>query len=183
MSFRIQVSNPSVKFFVGTQVEEFEEAIGKIFPEDTEYAYFIWNAIPIRVSYDYDLRVNIDDVLILLEALLHSEQGSHQVGWGSSTFIARWDVEWADNHLTIASQWSSIAGYYEDLLNSRSQLVVEKDQFVYEWKALLRKLIEAIEISGIEITIKERLDYLYQIEAAIPKLGSLYQYIQLYSWW
>ncbi|MEO3706562.1 hypothetical protein AAFM79_18665 [Trichormus azollae HNT15244] len=48
-------------------------------PEYTEYAYFLWNSIPISVSYQYDLRVNIYDVLLLLEAVLNSEQGSHKV--------------------------------------------------------------------------------------------------------
>jgi hypothetical protein len=86
MPFRIQVSNPPVKSFVGTQVADLEEAIEKIFPEDTEDAYFLWNGIPIGVSYDYDLPENVYDVLVLLEALLNSEQGSYTVDWVSTSF-------------------------------------------------------------------------------------------------
>jgi hypothetical protein len=87
MSFIIQLFNPVVTSlfirteveFIRTEVEQFEDTIGKIFAEYTECAYFLWNSLPISVSDQYDLRVNIYDVLLLLEAVLNSEQGSHKV--------------------------------------------------------------------------------------------------------
>lgn len=113
----------------------------------------------------------IDDIPPLLDALLNCDRGSHRVGWGSSSFNAVWNLEWADGCVEIASQWNSVAGAYETLLNSRSKLEMEKDAFLWEWKALLRKIIEAIDKSGIKIA---NLDSLRSIEAAIARQGYLY---------
>ena len=74
MYFAIQVCNPIIQVSLEKQVEYLEEAIETIFSEDTEDAYFLWNWIPIRVSYKYDLSIIIEDILILLDDLLSSEQ-------------------------------------------------------------------------------------------------------------
>jgi hypothetical protein len=85
-----------------------------------------------------------------------------------------WNLEWADGCVKIASQWDSVSGAYQTLLNSRSKIEMEKDAFLWEWKALLRKIIEAIDKSGIKIANQAELDSLRRIEAAIAKQGYLY---------
>ncbi len=172
--FTIQVGDPLVKSTKQERVEYLYQAIETIFLDDTENAYLLWNLVPVRIDYKYDLYVLIDDIPPLLNALLNSEQGSHRVGWGSSSFNAEWNIEWGDGILKIVSQWNSIAGAYEALLNSRSKLEMEKNLFLSEWKALLRKIIEAIDFSGITIVNQAELDYLRSLESAIPKLGRFY---------
>lgn len=172
--FAIQVSNPVVLTPVKGQVEYLYQAIQEIFPDTTEEAYLLWNWIPVRIDYKYDLYMLIDDIPPLLDALLNSDKGSQRVCWGSNSFRAEWKLEWASNRLIIASQWDSIAGNYEDLLNSRSQLEIEQDMFLWEWKALLRKVIEAIDFTGIKIANQEELNSLCKLEAAITRLGRRY---------
>ncbi|MCP2727256.1 hypothetical protein [Limnofasciculus baicalensis] len=172
--FAIQVGNPLVKSTKQEQVEYLYQAIKTIFPDDSENAYLLWNLVPVRIDYKYDLYVLIDDIPPLLNALLNSERGSHRVGWGSNSFNAEWNIEWADGIIKIASHWHSVAGAYEALLNSRSQLEMEKDLFLSEWKALLRKIIEAIDFSEITIVNQAELDSLRRLESAIPKLGRFY---------
>jgi hypothetical protein len=172
-NFCIQVSNPNFQPSA-EEVEYLYQAINTIFPERTETAYLLWNSIPVRIDYKYDLYVLIDDIPPLLDALLSFNRGSHRVGWGSNSFNAEWNLEWADGCVKIASQWNSVAGAYETLLNNRSKLEMEKDVFLWEWKALLRKIIEAIDKSGIEIANQAELDSLRRIEAAIAKQGYLY---------
>ncbi len=172
--FCIQVCNPIVQPSVGREVEYLYQAIATIFPEDTETAYLLWNFIPIRIDYNDDLYVLIEDIPSLLEVLLSSDKGTHRVGWGSNSFNADWNIEWADGRIKIASQWNSMAGAYEALLNSRSKLEIELDVFLGEWKALVKKIIEAIDFSGIKIVNQVELDSLRKLEAAIAKEGSLY---------
>ena len=173
--FTIEVGNPIFRSTREEQVEYLYQAIETIFPDDTEKAYLLWNLVPVRIDYKYDLYILIDDIPPLLNALLNSDRGSHRVGWGSSSFNAEWNIEWADGIVKIGSQWNSIAGAYEALLNSRSQLEMEKDVFLSEWKALLRKIIEAIDKSVIAIANQAELDSLRRLESAIPKLGRFYR--------
>lgn len=173
-SFSIQVCNPAVESFVGKQVKYLYQAIETIFYDNTEEAHFLWNLIPIRMNYKYDLPVLIDDIPSLLDVLLNSDKGSYQVQWGSNSFRAKWELEWVDGQLIIASHWDSVAGAYEDLLNSRSQIVIKQDTFLYEWKALLKKVIEAINISGIQVTNQEELELIYRLESAIARFGYRY---------
>jgi hypothetical protein len=172
--FTIEVGNPIVRSTKEEQVEYLYQAIATIFPDDTEKAYLLWNLVPVRIDYKYDLYILIDDIPPLLNALLNSDRGSHRVGWGSNSFNAEWNIEWADGIIKIVSHWNSIAGAYEALLNSRSKLEMKKDVFLSEWKALLRKIIEAIDKSGITIANQGELDSLRNLEAAIPKLGRFY---------
>ena len=173
-NFCIQVSNPIVQPPAEAEVEYLYEAIVRIFPDDTEKAYLLWNSIPVRIDYKYDLYVLIEDIPRLLDVLLSSDKGTHRVGWGSNSFNAEWNIEWTDDRIKITSHWNSVAGAYEALLNSRSKLEIEKDVFLGEWKTLLRKIIEAIDSSGIKIANHAELDYIRRIEAAIANQGCLY---------
>ncbi len=173
--FAIQASNPLVVPRPGHRVATLVEAITAIFPAATEEAYLLWNWIPIRVSYKYDLYVMIDDIPGLLGRLLDTAAGDHRVFWGSNTFRAEWRLGWSDGQIDIAALWRSVAGGYEALLNTRGRLVVEQDEFVREWKALLNRLIASIDASGIEIADRRQVDTIRNIEATIPRFGQFYE--------
>lgn len=175
MYFAIQASNPTVLSLQGRQVASVAEAIAAIFPEATEEAVFIWNWVPIRVSYKFDLCVLFDDILILLDKYLGGGDSSHRVYWGSNTFRAEWRLQWTDSRVKIESKWDSVAGNYQDLLNSRGMLEVEYGAFLWEWKALLRKIIDSIDSSGVRVANEAELGVLRRIEEAIPRFGRRYE--------
>jgi hypothetical protein len=172
--FAIQTNNPIANQFANEEVEYLYEAIERIFPDSTEEAYLIWNWVPIRVSYKYDLYVMIDDILTLLNSLIASAQGSHEVFWGSNTLNAIWKLEWVGEQLKIESEWNMVAGNYESLLNSRSQLKINKNIFLSEWKSFLQKIIEKVDYSEIKIKDYDNVEMLHKIESSINKLGRLY---------
>jgi hypothetical protein len=174
MYLAIQASNPAVIGAAGKRVPGPPDAIATIFPDETEEAYLLWDAVPIRINYKYDWSVMIDDVPGMLDKLMRESVGEHRVFWGSSSFMAEWKMSWSGGKLAIASTWKHIAGGYEDLLNRTSSLEIGQDEFVWEWKALLDRTITCIDRSGIEIVKSDQLDTLRSIEAAIPRFGRLY---------
>ena len=174
MCFEIQICNPSIGRRTSDQKETLSSAILAVFPEVTEDAVMVWNWVPIRINYNCDLSVMIEDLLLMLSDVLQSDHGSSATFFGSNTFRAAWSLSWADGTLRIETKWESVAGSYEDLLNSRSTLEVQRGQFLSEWKALLGKVIEAIDTSGIRIADQEHVLLLRRIEAAIPRCGKLY---------
>jgi hypothetical protein len=175
MGFIIQASDPLIWDQSNVEVEDFWRAFRKVFEEYTEDAFLIWNDIPVRLTYEYDIYLHLDSILILLEGLLNSEEGTFKLGWHSDeSFITDWDIKWANNNIDIKSQWISISGGYEDLLNSRNHLELPIHTFLCEWKMLLKKVINAINQSGIVISNKDEFDFLCKIESGIKNPGYLY---------
>lgn len=175
MYFEIQISNPSIRDRSHEERENLSSALLAIFPEVTEDAIMIWNWVPVRISYNFDLSVMIEDVLLMLNEILNSDHGSMVTFFGANTFTVEWSLSWVEEKIDISAKWESVAGCYEDLLNSRNVLKFNKDQFLSEWKTILKKIIIAVETSGIKIADEKEVALLYGIEAAIPNVGHLYE--------
>ena len=171
MYFKIQISNPAIEDCSNQKREDLSSAIFAAFPQATEDAIMVWNWVPIRINYSCDLSVIIENVLLMLSDLLQFDKGSRLTSFGANTFRAVWSLYWAGGNLTVDASWESIAGSYENLLNSRRTLKVPQAEFLIQWKALLKKVIEAIDYSGIKIQDKKQIGTLRGIEAAIPKAG------------
>jgi hypothetical protein len=117
----------------------------------------------------------LDDLLPMLDDPLGAAQGARPVYWSSTTFMANWDIQWADSRVVINARWKSVSGGYEDLLNSRNRIEVDQQQFVGEWKVPLQRIIAAVEQSEIHLVDAEgSFARLRRIEAAIPACGRLY---------
>lgn len=174
MNFKIQACNPKTQNPAERRVEDLAAAIQAIFAADTEDAFLLWNGIPVRLSYKYDLSVLIDDLLPLLAKLLDSPTGAQQVYWASNTFQAEWALEWTADQVTIIATWDSVAGGYEDLLNQRNMLEVERKGFLREWRAVLRHVLDKVNKANLEIEDQSSIDLLRKIEAALPSVRSLY---------
>ncbi|MGB0383384.1 MAG: hypothetical protein ACPGWR_01050 [Ardenticatenaceae bacterium] len=175
MQFAIQVGNPTILAPQTKELEDLSEVIEELFPMETENVILYWNWIPVRIGYRYDFSYLIDKLLPLLSAVLESDQGQYQVSWTSTTFYAHWYLTWDERQLTIEAEWLRVVGKYEGLLNNHNTVRTSKDAFLREWKGLLSKLIEAINLTALEIEAQEELDTLYQIHAAIAGFGKLYQ--------
>jgi hypothetical protein len=175
MAFKIQICNPAIRDCSNEERESLSSAMIAVFPEATEDAIMLWNWVPVRINYSGDLSVMMEDLLLMLSDLLQSDEGSHVALFGASTFRAEWSLHWAAGDLTIDAAWESIAGSYEEVLNSRRTLEVPRDEFLSEWKSVLKKVIEAIDRSGIMIEEDLQVAMLRRVEGAIPKCGRLYQ--------
>jgi len=174
MKFVIQAGSPRFDSRRGVQVADVSDAIQTIFPMITEDAFLLWDSIPVGINYKYDFSILIDDLLALLPEVINSPEGNYRVGWGSNTFRAHWFLEWKGEDLTIESKWHGISGNYQQLLNSQPQLQIRRDQFVCEWKEVLRRVIDAIDSSGVDVRDKTNLESLRWVEAQIPNRGYLY---------
>src|SRR5262249_55440264 len=124
MIFAIQVSHPQTLHTAGGRENTIRDAIETIFPMDTEYVLLIWNHLYIPLTYKYDVSVIYDDMMDMLRDLLSVSSGSRTIEWGSNTFRSSWSLSWSDSRLTIRSQWYSVIGSIEPLLNQRNQLVI-----------------------------------------------------------
>jgi hypothetical protein len=175
MQFAIQVGNPTILRPQTTLLPDLAYAIEELFPTDTEDAILYWNSIPVLIGYKYHLSMLIDELLPLLSAVLCASKGSYQASWDDSSFDGYWYLEWDEHQMTIEAEWFAVAGNYQALLNSRDKLRISKDAFLREWKGLLRKLIEALYVTGVQIEAQEELETLCRIEAAIPAFGKLDQ--------
>ena len=175
MQFAIQVGNPTILAAQAKELEDLSEAIEELFPMDTENVILYWNWIPVRIGYRYDFSYLIDKLLPLLSAILQSDQGQYQVSWTSTTFYAHWYLTWDEHQMTIEAEWLRVVGKYESFLNNHDTVRTSKDAFLREWKGLLSKLIEAINLTAIQIEAEEELQTLYQIYEKIDGFGKLYQ--------
>ena len=174
MEFYIQVGAPTI-LHEERESEDLSDAIQDLFSEQAEDAILYWNGIPVRMGYKSDLGFLIDELLRLLSAVLRTDQGQYLASWTSSSFFAYWNLVWHEDQMTISAQWLAVAARYEALLNSCNTVQVNRKLFLREWKGLLRKVIEAISVTGIEIEEQQQVETLYEIEAAIPAFGQLYE--------
>jgi hypothetical protein len=174
MEFLVQVSNPIIWDQTGVEVENLSQAIRKVFEEYTETIFLSWNGIPVSMTYEHDLAVNLGSILVLLENMLSSREGSYILNWGTDTMNAEWHTEWENNDVKIKSKWNTVLLRCKDLLNDRNYLKFSIDLFLREWKMLLRTIIDAINQSGIVISNKDEFNTLCKIESEIDALGYLY---------
>ena len=105
--FAIQASNPTVMSATGQRVKTLASAIPAIFPVTTEEAYMVWNWVPVRISYKYDLYVLIDDI----PYTVRREDVLSRCGWSpfeGTTFHSRIAATWVNG--TLAWDGSALVG-------------------------------------------------------------------------
>jgi hypothetical protein len=175
MYFEIQINNPNINDCDGITSEEISSAICSIFPATTEDAILVWNWIPIRLNYNADLSVIIEDILTMIEELLASEQSSARVYFGSSTFQGEWLCRRTSEVLEISARWEVVAGSYEEILNKRAILKLSFQDFIAEWKSVLFKILLSLRKSKIRLSSVEQVERIEKIYSSIPLLGRLYR--------
>ncbi|GAA2362158.1 hypothetical protein GCM10010246_61360 [Streptomyces cuspidosporus] len=138
MGFCVQPGCPEV--LKVESAEDMADAVGQLYPLETEHAVLVWNRVPVLLEYRYDIPVLLDDLVPLLEEVRRPEFSETRVYWGSDTFSAEWQIRRDGALLDIHSRWMAVSGGYEFLLNDRSQLTVEINSFVAEWLKVLRRI-------------------------------------------
>lgn len=175
MSFYLQASHPVVVRAKRVDGGDLSSAVTRVFAATTEDAVLTWNGVAVLLSYKHNLSVLLPEVLDMLEACLAAPEGEQLVGFGSDSFRADWRLRWSAGQLALNGRWSCIRGSYESLLNERPDIALPLDDFLAEWKAVLERIVRAIDANGIRLDEgDDRLDRLRALEAAIPRYGLRY---------
>jgi hypothetical protein len=175
MTFHIQLSNPVTSSYIeDDNVESLGEVIEDLFQLDTEDAFICWNGISIALSYKYDISVIISDILDMLKEITSSSSGNITVNWPSNTFRAEWDIAWVDDELTCKSNWKSVSGSIESILNQHSVVTTTTTNFINEWGSLLNYLANCLTRAGVKIEHLEEAKVLAKLQPKILKSGRLY---------
>lgn len=175
MSFGIQVSNPRFSSKNDPEDETLDECIETSFILNSEMAIMEWHGVFIPLHYKYSISTMLVDVLIMLQTLLDNENGELEITWPSSDFSSRWFMSWEDDKLAINSSWNSVIGKTEEILNDLGILEIDKHAFIFEWKALLDKVICGLSESGYNGAKIEDIYRLRDMSAQIKSVGLLYR--------
>lgn len=174
MTFHIQVSNPVTCPIEEDNIESLGEVIEDLFPMDTEDAYICWNGISVALSYKYDISVIISDILYMLEEVTSLNSGNISVNWPSNTFRADWDISWVDDELMCKSNWESVSGSIEAILNEHSTVTTSTTSFINEWGSLLNHLSKHLMQAGAKISHLRDAKILARLQTKILNQGQLY---------
>ncbi|WP_405778528.1 hypothetical protein [Streptomyces sp. NBC_00859] len=150
MSFWIQPGNPQV-LDADEVADSFFEAIGLIYPPNTEYLVLSWNGVPVAVNYAEDLYVFVDDIIVLLEMVRGPEFSHTKLVTGASSFFTTWEIRREGAELIIDSRWESVLGGYEFLLNERGSLRLTTADFAREWLKVLRRLVDDVTSKAVRM--------------------------------
>ncbi len=148
MEFWIQASCPKYTGVFDGEDQILSNAIETIFPMMTEKAIMVWKSIYVPLCYKYDISYMIDDVLTILEKLRCNPSGEISIHWASNTFANVWNIKWSDGNMVIDSEWGSVLGHTEQILNSKGAIILSKQSFLSEWKKVLFTIMLGLKESG-----------------------------------
>ncbi|MCI8780736.1 MAG: hypothetical protein HFH70_08685 [Lachnospiraceae bacterium] len=175
MNFYIQANNPRVLNGYNPEDENLSDAMETIFPLYTESAVMMWNHISIPLSYKYDISYMMDDILYLLEDLSQVNEGKRRICWLPDTFRCDWDIVWGKGQIEITSNWESVTGNLEGLLNANNKIFLKIIEFMSEWKQVLYIVLQGLKNNGYMEDMIINLDKLSEQYEMIPGNGILYQ--------
>ncbi len=165
MSFRVQAVFPDAG--ACESAADMADAVGEMYASANEQLVLVWNDVAVRLTYDYDLAVMLDDLVPLLEDVLDPEFSGTEVRWGPDTFAAEWMVLREDDFLRIRARWHSTHGNCEAKLAEQGDVVVDTEHFVWEWSKVLRRVVWDIETRKVKLEDED----LYLRAKALTRAG------------
>jgi len=172
MNFRIQASQPKNTSEFCTEDKKVSEAIETVFPMMTEDALLIWNTSYIPLNYKYDISYMVEDIINMLRHIRENSSADMTINWPTNTFACNWVLFWKNEMLTINSRWRYESGRSYDEL---SEINIDIHDFTYEWKMLLKVIIENLELCGYSKSNLLDMNIVYQEFQLIKCYGSLYR--------
>jgi hypothetical protein len=172
--FTIQICSPRTAHQYSVE-ESVGAAIESVFPLMTEDAIMNWNHVRVPINYKYDLSVVWEDVINMLRRLASQPAGNTECKLASSTLRATWHLSWRANRLEVSSEWHEVVGDVQSILNQRNRIDLPLDEFLAEWKLLLIKVVEALQIAGYTQNTLPGLADVITVQDQISKVGKLYQ--------
>lgn len=156
-----------------------KQAFRHIFQRNLEYAIFLWNGLPVRLSYPEDIPSMIPISIELLEAVQAGGLTRQTFRFSTPNLRGEWQIESEADMLTLDGNWEHVPGHFEAALNRLGMVRMLRLDFLCEWKLLLQQLNQAITDAGAIITSPEGLDQLRRLkrlENGIPLRGRFYRY-------
>ncbi len=178
MNFYIQTSNPNVLSLTNAHDNSLSEAIESVFPMCTEELILFWNHVGIPLSYKYDISYMIDDILMILQHIQTKKSGELIIHWLPDTFRTDWKIEWQGEIISIYANWENLKGDLQEILINSPQIEVQKNDFMHEWKMLLKLLISALKQNGYDLLISEQYNMLVKCFIEIKEYGVLYRNVR-----
>ena len=175
MVFRVQASGPGTTGEHDPRDESLGDCMGTAFRSETEDLLVNWNGTRVPVSYKYTLSELMDDLLLLLEAILGAPAGTHDARWVCCEFRGTWRVEWDAGRLGIVADWRVAPGRIEDVLNRRPTVELATADFLAEWKRPLAIVLDALERCGCTPERCDGLTRLRRVHDSIAGTGRLYR--------
>lgn len=172
MNFLVQSSRPQNSSEFCIDDKKISEAIETIFPMMTEDALLVWDTSYIPLSYKYDISYMIEDILHMLKSIRENPKGQIKIAWPTNSFACNWTLTWGNEILIINSKWRPEPG---NPLDNLSELKINILAFTYEWKMVLRILIENLEICGYNKNNLKDMNMLYDEFQSIKCYGLLYK--------
>lgn len=153
---------------------------GTAFPHVTESWFLIWQGIPLPMPYDdHFTRYVMPNIL---RKMVEKSEGHEVGGPTEQDYSFLWEMKWKDNKIEITADWLSppCRSEIHVLLQSEcSTLTLSLDDFLAEWKMLLRKYIEIYDKLNKEFHINllypDSYFELKDLVSLIPKYGLLYE--------
>ncbi len=173
--FFIQTSNPKYTSEFDSDATTLDEIVESLFVLRTEDAIMHWSGVFIPMNYKYTVSSIIQDAIHLVSEILKSESGEHKIEWCSSDFHSIWKCIWEKDQLTIDSEWISVMGNTEKLLNKQSKLEVPVSTFLPEWKGLFQVIKKGLELSGYKSNAYENILEIETVCNQISGKGILYK--------
>ncbi|MEV6688879.1 hypothetical protein AB0N28_26645 [Streptomyces sp. NPDC051130] len=127
------------------------DAVGGMYAAEAEDAVLVWNQVPIRLTYRYDIPVLLGDLVPLLEEVRRPEFAAAEVFWGSDTFCAEWMLTREGDDVHIRARWHGTLGSHESSLAERGDVTVAAGEFVSEWCEVLRRIVHDVEAGSVEL--------------------------------
>lgn len=156
--FKIQINNPKSIYQAIDYEISIEEAIENIFPLENDYAIMIWNNIFIPLTYKYDISCMILDFIRIVNYIDDSNEITLEIFWASNTFSSIWILRKEQNVIQISSQWTTVIGGVESLLNSNNLNIVQKDELKNEIVKLIHFLKNTLQINYNDVNKIEGFD-------------------------
>lgn len=115
------------------------------------------------------------DILDILSMIRTRKEGKVLIHWLPDTFRCDWELQWSGRIIKISTKWRCIVGGLEDILNQNSEVCMDVDEFIKEWKSILGVVLTALKDSGYNSRNIVDMDKLLNEYNAIKGNGILYQ--------
>ncbi len=175
MEFMIQAGHPQTTGIRSEEDDRLEKAMKTIFPTYAEYAIMIWRDVAIPISYRYDIPLMIGDILDMINDMSKNETGSRHISWVPVFFKCSWNLVWNREMVDIMSVWENVALTPSGILNERSRMITNKEEFVAEWKMVLHNIQRGLLECGYELEdLKDYSDFV-RVYKGMGRFGRLYR--------
>lgn len=180
--FVLQLGHPKIRQDTFPAFATVREVFLHLFRAEEESIYLFWHTIPLRFRYRQELYANFDPILAMVWLVQRDDRGATRVDLTNQLLRMRWEIRWDGDVLTIHSVCSALDELYEPYAqahNRCSDVTVDRQAFLNEWKTLLHQIIVAFQAGDVEIqdgTERRKWEMLQRVEKQIAQAGQLYRW-------